>query len=305
MGVVGCCDLVEGSEDWRRAGGNRLPRLVRIALASERARRGLEYLQILLSEEILWAWTRPPQREAVNRSLYSRQDRYLRGGWIFDEGLSAWERAAFTTPPFPARGKILLGGAGGGRELLSLCGMGFDVVAFEPSERLCAGAQEIVSAYPNSTVVRASYEDLIRSAEQGTGPLADYVLGASFDAVIFGLASFSYLFTEAERQALLRATRRIAPTAPVLFSFLLQSGETSKFDRIRPAIRRMFRLLNAPGARLTGDRFHSDTGFIHALTAGDVRTVAERSGYRTVYCRLEDFPHALLIPESPRRDDAG
>jgi hypothetical protein len=276
----------------------RLPLLIRTALAAERIRRTVEHLQLLLSEEVLWAWTPPRQREAINQIVYSGKDTYLPGGSIFEEGLLEWERIAFATPPFPPSGRILLGGAGGGRELHGLCGMGFDVVAFEPSERLCEGGRQIVSAYPKSTVVRASYEDLVTAAEQRTGPLAAHVLNISFDAVFFGLASFNYIFTESDRQALLRATRSIAPKAPLLFSFVPQSTETGRLDRLRPAIRSLFAFLKAPSPRCPGDSFTSHTGFIHNLTLAEVRAAADRSGYRIIYCCQGNPPHvALLMPQ--------
>ena len=283
----------------------RLPFLVRIVLATERARCAVEHLQALLSEEILWAWTRPREREVIGRILYSKMDCYLPGGWIFEEGLLNWERLAFATPPFPPTGRILLGGAGGGRELHGLCGMGFDVVAFEPCERLCEGARQVVSAYPKSTVVCASYGDLVTAAEQRTGPLAAYILNTSFDAVLFGLGSFTHVLPESDRQALLHATRMVAPKAPLLFSFISRSqgAEKGRLDRLRPPIRRLFELLRAPSARRPGDRFFSDTGFAHALTLDEVRTVADQAGYRIVYGRQGNasrphvIPHVLLMPQ--------
>src|ERR1035441_5894045 len=261
----------------------RLPLLIRIAFVTERARCTVEHLQGLLSEEVLWAWTRPRQREVINRIVYSGKVNFLPGGEIFEEGLLDWERIAFATPPFPPGGRILLGGAGGGRELVQLCRRGYDVVAFDPCERLCEGAQQVASGYPKNTVVCASYEDLVTAAEQQTGPLAAHVLNASFDVVLFGLRSFNYVFTESDRKALLRATRTIAPKAPLLFSFMsrCQSAENGRLDRLRAPIRRLFALLRAPSARHPGDKFFSSSGFIHYLSLDEVRTVADQAGYRS------------------------
>jgi hypothetical protein len=280
----------------------RLPLLIRIALASERFRCTVERLQRLLSEEVLWAWTGPQQREAINRVVYSGKEMYLPGGRIFEEGLLDRERIAFATPPFPPSGRILLGGAGGGRELHALCGMGYDVMAFDPCEQLCEGARQVVSGYPKSTVVCASYADLVTAAEQRSGPLAAHVLNTSFDAVLFGLRSFNYVFTDLDREALLRATRTIAPKAPLLFTFVVrpQGAENGRLDRLRAPLRRLFKLVKAPSARRPGDRFMLGSGFIHALTHDEVRTVADQTGYRIVYYRQGDTNlnhHALLMPQ--------
>jgi hypothetical protein len=180
--------------------------------------------------------------------------------------------------------------------------LGYDVVAFEPCERLCQGAREIVAAYPKSSVVRASYGDLITAAEQGSGPLAASVLHTSFDAVLLGRVSLNYLLTESDRRALLRVVHTIAPKAPVLFGFRSRrwNEENGRLDRLRLPIRRLFELLKAPASRHSGDRFSLGAGFIHDLTFEEVQTVAEHAGYRMVYCRqgnANPYSYALLAPQ--------
>lgn len=277
----------------------RLPPLVRIALAAERIRRAVEHLHLLLSDELLWAWFGPQRREAINRIIWGRANSYLPGGNTFERGLFEWERLAIAKPPFPQAGRILLGGAGGGRELFQLCRRGFDVVAFEPSE-LCEGARHAVSSFPNSAVVRASYRDLVTAAQEHTGPLASHVLNASFDAVLFGWGSFNYVFAELDRRDLLCATRTITPKAPLLISFLMvRDAENGRLDRLRPRIRRICELLGAPSARCPGDMFLPHGGFIHLVSRGELEAAAGGSGYRMLYFRVSDatYPHAMLTPQ--------
>ena len=249
---------------------------------------------------MLWAWFGPQRREAVNQIICGRAGTYLPGGATFERGLFDWERRAITEPPFPPAGRILLGGAGGGRELVQLCRMGFDVVAFEPSGQLCEGARRAVSSSPNSAVVRASYRDLVTAAQEHTGPLAAHVLDASFDAVLFGWTSFDYVFTELDRQDLLCATRMIAPKAPLLLSFsMLRDAENGRLDRLRPGIRRVCALLGSPSARHPGDVFWPWVGFIHLTSQGELEAAAAGSGYRILYFRPFSalYPHALLMPQ--------
>ena len=169
----------------------RLPVTVRAYLAADRVLATATHLHYLFWDEVLWAWTHSGQREAANEIIFGNSSTYLPGGNAFEEGLFGWEQTAIATPPFPQTGRILLGGAGGGRELNQLCMRGFDVVAFEPSARLFEGATQVVSKYPNSTIIRASYGDLVAAARELSGPLAHAVLNTSFDAVVFGWESLS------------------------------------------------------------------------------------------------------------------
>ncbi|MGD0497251.1 MAG: hypothetical protein ABSC23_02340 [Bryobacteraceae bacterium] len=273
----------------------RLPLLIRVFAPFEGLLKTAARLHAILQAEVLWAWTPGLEREAVTEIIYGRAKGYLPGGCVFEEGLFAWEQVAIRQPPFPQAGRILLGGAGGGRELAQLCRLGYEVVAFEPSEPLLEGARQAVSRYPGSAVVRASYADFVTAVEHQSGPLAPYILSTAFDAVILGDGSFGYVVGEADRRRLLRAIRALAPAAPVLFSFFLNDDpESGWLDRLRPLIQGLFRLLGSPSARQRGDVFYA--GFAHCLTPDELRAAAADSGYRVVFLRTSRPPHAMLTP---------
>lgn len=277
----------------------RLPPLVRISFAAERVLNAAARLHTLFWDEVLWAWFGPQRREAINRIIWGRANSYLPGGNTFERGLFEWERLAIAKPPFPQAGRILLGGAGGGRELVQLCRRGFDVVAFEPSG-LCDGARQAVSSFPNSVVVQASYRDLVTAAQEHTGPLASHVLNASFDAVLFGWQSFDYVLTELDRHELLCATRTLAPKAPLLLSsWMVRDAENGRLDCLRPPIRRICELLGAPSARRPGDVFWPCGGFLHLMSQGELEAAADGSGYRILDFRPSavSYPHAMLMPQ--------
>ncbi len=275
------------------------PLLIRAALAAERIHSALLHLHEIFRDETLCAWFDPPRRAAINQRIYGAQEAafYLPGGTYFARGLFDWERCAFTEPPFPRAGRVLLGAAGGGREMLALCKMGFDVVAFEPSE-LCEGARQVAASFPNSVAVQASYEDLIETAERRTGPLAAHVLGVSFDAVVLGWTSFSN-FAASDRADLFRATRAIAPKAPLFASFFPGSAEDGRLDGVRPFLRRIYAWLGAPATRGSGDAFFARAGFIHFVSKSEVEALARAAGYRVLYYRDWGLncPCAMLLPE--------
>ena len=275
----------------------RLPLLAGISFAADRVLNAATHLHNLFWDEVLWAWFSPRRREAINQIIYGSRTTYLPGGVAFERGLFEWERMAIAEPPFPQAGRVLLGGAGGGRELVQLCRRGFDVVAFEPSD-LCEGARQAAATFPKSAVVRASYRDLVTAAQEHTGPLASHVLNVSFDAVLFGRGSFSYVFTESERRELLCATRMIAPKAPLLLSFLMaQDAENGRLDCLRQGIRRSCKLLGAPAVPGPGDAFLSH--FVHLVSQDEIKAVAGASGYRILYSSTSDTfsPYAMLMPQ--------
>ena len=105
-------------------------------------------LAALLRTELLLAGADAPTRDAVNALVFSAEDTYAPGGPTFTRGLFAWEREALAHPAFPRGGRLLLGGAGGGRELVALAAMGYTVDAFEPAGALLAAlaAQNFVLA---------------------------------------------------------------------------------------------------------------------------------------------------------------
>jgi hypothetical protein len=253
----------------------------------------------MMWQEVLWSWTRPEERAAVNRMTWDACDDYLPGGAEYAQGLHNWERRAIWDPVFPRSGRILLAAAGAGRELGPLLKMGFDVVAFEPAPKLCEAAQEMVASYPKSVVIRASFEDLVAAVMRRTGPLAPHVLKEPFDAVILGWTSFTFLITADERRELLRAARSTAPKAPLLLSFVAQERVKQNIaERWRPRIGRLCRMLGAPASRGgPGDLFVPKMGFWHCLTKEEFHAAVQGAGYRTFYSAWGPLPYAMLVPE--------
>jgi len=250
---------------------------------------------VIVRDETLWAWASKRDRERTNRAIYSRLETYLPGGATFAEGLAPWEREAIASS-FPPSGRILLSAAGGGRELGELCRMGYEVVAFEPAPALAEAARAVASPYPESKVISATYEDLVRAVEDGSGPLAPHVCGREFAAVVLGWTSLSYVWRE-DRDALLKALRALAPRAPVLLSFIAE-GENSdgRLGKARLWFRRLLRFTGAPALAEPGDAFQPWMGFYQTVSPQDVQSLADRTGYKLVYTKHLPTSHALFVP---------
>jgi len=270
------------------------PLLVRVWLALDRVASAMWRTFVMVRDETLWAGTSNAGRERANRAIYNRRKTYLPGGSTFEGGLFDWEREALAQ--FPVSGRILLGAAGGGRELAALANLGYEVVAFEPASDLAEAARTVAARFPPSQVITASFHDLLRAAEKQSGPLAPHVCGREIAGVILGWGSFSYVWRE-DRVATLKALHTLAPHAPVLFSYTETWEEPEGVVRaLRVGFRRLLRLSGFSRLAEPGDRFQPWGGFSQTLAPADVQSLAARTGYRAVFVKSSPAAHALFVP---------
>lgn len=269
----------------------RAPRWAQAALALDRAAQAGARAVHVLVEEGLKALLDEPERDAVTALVYGEQRSYRPRGVTFEAGLFEWEERALERAAFPVGGRLLLGGAGGGRELAALLERGFEVVAFEPSD-LVEAAAELARQHPRARVVRAAFVDLVAAVEARRGPLAEHV-ARPFDGVVLGWVSFMHVTAESRREALLRALRVVAPGAVVLLSFWPRRPERG---RLRPALSRALGYL---GRGAEPDlRFAAHAGFYRALDREGLEALAARTGYRVELYDERGAGHALLAPDA-------
>lgn len=213
-------------------------------------------------------------------------DRFARGKPTADR-LHPWEGPWLERdlPPAPAR--VLVGGAGRGREVRWLEARGYEVVAFDPAHE------------PRDGVLRLGYEDL---SSDDPGPRAAAVAAiraaAPFDAVLLGWTSFTHLPGEARRLATLKALRELGD-GPLLLSYWHRDGDRLGVGRASRIGRRIGRLV--PGARVperAADRVVTQAGYAHLFSDDELDALAAAAGYRCARS-LEGFPHATLTPLDP------
>jgi hypothetical protein len=255
----------------------------------------------VLRDELLFAWLDPAQRDAVTQHAYSRQHIYLPGGATFERGLFDWEKTALALPQVPRTGRVLLGAAGGGRELQGLAAMGYEVTAFEPNPTLLEGTRAIARRWGDRvTVLQGTYDDMIAAACEGTGPLASLRERGGFDLVIFGWGSFTHVIDPSRQRELLRAAHALAPQAPLLLSFFTRQeagdGPVGNAERLRRRLRHAFALLGRPSAAPAGLGYEAGGGFVYSFTVGEIQALAFEAGYLVERFEPLPFPHALLQP---------
>ncbi|HUF28539.1 MAG TPA: class I SAM-dependent methyltransferase [Gemmatimonadaceae bacterium] len=272
-----------------------LPPWIRAVLALDRAVEAAAGRVAALRDELLLAWVAPERRDSITEALYAIQASYAPGGNTYEQGLFDWEQAALEHAAFPRRGRVLVGGAGGGRELAALRARGFEVVGFDPCEPLVQRGRASLGAEGPLPFLRGSYDDLVRAARGEPSSLAPLLAHAPFDAVILGWGSFSYLGSRDEALALLRALRQLAPAAPVLASFLRPHEEEPSAMRRR--VRRLFARLGAPARALPGDAFTPWAGFHRVTALDEIPPLAAQAGYEVLVLRAGWYAHALLRPK--------
>lgn len=279
-----------------------IPVWARALLLADRAVHSTVRLAALVRTELLLAGLSTDEREAVNAAVFSAEDTYAEGGPTFSHGLFGWERAALATAPFPTEGRLLLGGAGGGRELAGLCTLGYEVVAFEPAPGLAAELAKVAARHPGARAYQGSYDDLVGAARGGGGPLAGAV-GGGFDGVVLGWASLSHVTDAGARSALLEAVRTVAPGAPVLLSYLGPDDDgraNGRVERLRAPLRQGLARLAGRAPAEAGEGFVPGAGFYQRFGAEEVEALAAAAGYEVALHEREPYPHAIVVPAAGR-----
>jgi hypothetical protein len=275
------------------------------ARALESVDRGAYYLYRLheiVRDELFFGFLDPSAWPEVTDRAYADLATYLPGGSRFEAGLFEWEDRALSAPPFPRSGRVLLGAAGGGREMRALLERGYEVVAFEPNERLFAGASEVARDHRGGEIHRATYADLVRAVEQGDGPLASVVAGPPFDAVLLGWGSITHLCDPREQVRLFAALARLCPKAPVLTSFYTRpdSRPPGRADRARAVVRGALRLAGSRARHGDELTYATAGGFAYCFSAAEINALAATTGYEVTSFAAEPFGHAVLVPVTSR-----
>lgn len=156
--------------------------------------------------------------DEYNTLAFGDTEAYRADSPAFRRGLFDWEADAIRRhfPPPPAR--VLVGGAGGGREAFALVEQGYAVVAFDPAGTLVDGMRRAAPGDGRLAAYCGSYADLPRLRDPGSGGVLDLGHERPFDAAVVGWASFSHLRTDDERIRTLRSFAQLA-RGPILVSY--------------------------------------------------------------------------------------
>jgi hypothetical protein len=267
------------------------PRWVRALLAIDRLFARMTQVEAVLRDELLLAAVPADRRDDITRAIYGREHTYVTGGAIFDRGLFSWEETLLEHAAIPRTGRVLVGGAGGGREVQALCERGYSVVAFEPAEALARSCATVAARLPNARVLRGSYRDL-DAAREGRGPLAEVHDRQGYAFVLLGWRSLSHVLQADARRDLFGALAEIAPRAPIIASFATIDPTTRSRMRVRAALATLRSSSPAAGTPF----FLPWAGFAVALDRDALHAATAPAGYSVAIFHSAPEGFALLLP---------
>ncbi len=208
--------------------------------------------------------------------------RARKGRYLSDEhnlgGLREWEAAAVDAHFGNAR-RIVVLGAGAGREVLALARAGRRVDGFECNQEMVAVGQRLL--------VSRGIDASLSTMERDRCPALD----GRYDAAVIGWGMYTHVQGRPVRERLLvDLARHLAPGSPVLVSFLFRHQGRRRLaitSATANALRRMLGRELVEG----GDTLVSS--FTHLFSEEEVRAELESAGYEVLRYSTAGYGHAV------------
>ncbi len=208
-----------------------------------------------------------------------KRDRWS-GRTYNNNGLHPWEELV-VDKYFAGRQSVLVGCAGGGREIIGLLRRGFTVDAFECSPHLVAVARALLTE--NGLDAR-----LVESAPDEVPDLGMH------DAAIVGWCGYMHILGRRARIAFLRGLRaHVVTGGPLLVSFLGRWPDNREHAWIASVANALRRVRKAGEPVEVGDEIR-DAHSRHRFVAEEIRAELSEAGFRVeFYAPSND--HAIAI----------
>lgn len=221
---------------------------------------------------------------AATARFYALSNRYT-GPYHNRAGLLGWE-AALVERYFGGCRTVLVGAAGGGREVVALARRGLAVDAFDCSPTLVAAAERVLAEEGLTARVQLAPPDRL---PDGLG---------TYDGVILGWGSYSHVVGRPARVRLLRGlTGHLRAGGPFLFSFQRRLAD--------PSAQRLFRWIHATARAVRAARRSraplelGDTlpdYFAHRFTRAEIEAEAAAAGLSVEHVGELEYGAALARP---------
>lgn len=201
-------------------------------------------------------------------------------------GFFGWEKSVLDR--FFQRGsRILVAGAGGGREVLALRKAGFDAEGFECSVPLVRASEQIFDRQGESEYVTFCQPDGVPQ-----GPRI-------YDGLVVGWTVYTHVPTKARRVAFLQAlSERALAGSPLLVSYFARQSRASDDVLVHRTARLWRFLLRGRKEPLeVGDRI-SYARFVRSFTSDEVEADLRAAGFRSAHHGAEgDLGYTVGVAE--------
>ena len=212
------------------------------------------------------------------------EDRYNRiGFWT-------WERTAIDRW-FGGSGHVAVLAAGGGREVLALRKLGFQVDGWECQSGLVRTANRILAEDGFEPTVELVPRDACPPGER------------RYTGAIVGWGAYTLIQGRARRVGLLSAlAARLHVGAPVLLSFFPRSGTERRFGAVA-AVANVGRRLTLRELAEEGD--YLEPNFVHYFTEAELRSELEEAGLVLQLFEARPYGHAVALVSARSQDLPG
>jgi hypothetical protein len=198
-------------------------------------------------------------------------------------GLWGWEQQAISRH-FGSRRRLMVVGAGGGREVLALQRLGYEVDGFECDPGLVTRANELLVAEGLVGTMRPCSPDECPHAE---GP---------YDGIVIGWGAYLHIPGKQRRIDFLRGFHRLMSNdSPLLVSFLCRSRQQGRMRVIARVANPIRWLLHRELVEL-GDLL--DPHFFHFFTREEIVAELEAAGFQLVEYSEAGYGHAVARPRA-------
>ena len=213
----------------------------------------------------------------IDETFYNESDIYCSSEYN-KKGLLKWEQE-MVEKYFQNSQKLLLVGAGGGRETYALQNMGYLVEAFECNPKL----QE----FGNNLLAGDGLVPCIKSLERDACPKSN----SKYDGVIIGWGAYMLIQGSARRAEFLSAIRsQIADEANILLSFFTRSTYSWQLRNIA-SIGNMIRFLLRRDSLEMGDSLAPN--YVHYFTESELTKELDNAGFDLIYFSSKSYGHAV------------
>lgn len=225
-------------------------------------------------------WIEAHHLESITNIYYDRHSKYTSELYNLS-GLLCWEHAAIRRY-FQGRRKILVGGAGGGREALALSRMDIDVTAFDCNENLVSLASGL--AEKEGLPIRIHH----------VAPSNVPHLDTTFDGLLIGWGAYMHISDSKKRISFLNSIRQLVQEdTPLLLSFFTRNPDSKRFryiHRIASAIRTL-RCSTTPVE--LGDTL--DGTLDHYFTQEELSDELQAGGFKIVHYDEHPYGYAVAL----------
>jgi hypothetical protein len=250
---------------------------------------------VLACQAGFWLGVLPRETLQLTEEIHSNESNRYTQDRYNESGLRDWEQESISAY-FQGCKRLLVGAAGGGREILALCKAGYEVDGFECNPRLVEYANDLARRHGLTAEVQLVPRDQCLRT------------GRVYDGVISGWGAHTLIQGRKRRVAFLRALRAQAcEGSPILVSFLYRTQGDRRFNLIVGIGNLIRGVLRRERLELGDDLL---TTYAHRFTRQEIASELHEAGFELKSYGTEGYGYAVgiatgqpLAPEDPVRPE--